>query len=125
MPRKPYPSEIADRFIVRMPEGLRDRIAAAAKANSRSMNSEIVATLEEAYPPEPTIEDVLAYARMLANNFVEAPNYADLRALREAMKDVVEQLQHGAEHGYPEPEIETLKRHWIAEGRIAPEDVDK
>lgn len=45
-----YPSQLADRFQVRMPEGLRDRIREAADANSRSMNAEIVATLEKAYP---------------------------------------------------------------------------
>jgi hypothetical protein len=33
-----------------MSEGLRERIKSAAEANNRSMNAEIVATLEEAYP---------------------------------------------------------------------------
>ena len=33
-----------------MPDGLRGRIAAAAKANGRSMNSEIISVLEEAFP---------------------------------------------------------------------------
>ena len=37
-------------MMVRMSEGLRDRIKAAAEANGRSQNSEIVATLEEMYP---------------------------------------------------------------------------
>ncbi|MFN8681683.1 Arc family DNA-binding protein [Paracoccus sp. P2] len=37
-------------LMVRVPEGLRDRIKAAAEANGRSQNSEIVATLEEKYP---------------------------------------------------------------------------
>ena len=32
--------------MVRMPEGMRDRIAESAKANNRSMNSEIIAMLE-------------------------------------------------------------------------------
>lgn len=50
MARDPYPSEMQDRFIVRMPDGLRGRIALAAKRNGRSMNSEIVAALEERYP---------------------------------------------------------------------------
>jgi hypothetical protein len=45
-----YPSDAADRFQVRLPPGLRERIAETAKANSRSMNSEIVSTLMEAYP---------------------------------------------------------------------------
>lgn len=39
-----------DKFIVRLPEGMRDRIKAAADRNNRSMNAEIVATLEEKYP---------------------------------------------------------------------------
>lgn len=45
-----YPSEAADRFQVRLPDGMRDRIKAAAEANNRSMNAEIVAVLEEKYP---------------------------------------------------------------------------
>lgn len=45
-----YPSELAERFQVRMPDGLRDRIKAAADANNRSMNAEILATLEREYP---------------------------------------------------------------------------
>lgn len=41
-----YPSETADRFQVRLPDGMRDRIKAAADANNRSMNAEIVARLD-------------------------------------------------------------------------------
>lgn len=37
-----YPSRVADRFQVRMPAGMRPKIAALAKANHRSMNNEIV-----------------------------------------------------------------------------------
>lgn len=47
MERKPFPSETQERFIVRFPDGMRDRIAVAAKANNRSMNAEIVARLEQ------------------------------------------------------------------------------
>jgi hypothetical protein len=37
-----------------MPDGMRERIRAAAESNDRSMNAEIVATLEEKYPaPSP------------------------------------------------------------------------
>lgn len=39
-----------DKFVVRLPDGMRDRIKAAAEANNRSMNAEIVATLQEKYP---------------------------------------------------------------------------
>lgn len=40
----------ADQFPVRLPDGMRDRIKAAAAANHRSMNSEIVAILERVFP---------------------------------------------------------------------------
>ncbi|MEJ3621046.1 Arc family DNA-binding protein [Brachymonas wangyanguii] len=49
------PSRTADQFVVRLPEGMRDRIAEAAKASGRSMNAEIVARLKESFG-EPTVE---------------------------------------------------------------------
>lgn len=42
----------AEQFTVRFPDGLRDRIKVAAESNGRSMNAEIVATLEDAYPED-------------------------------------------------------------------------
>lgn len=44
------PSRTSDQFIVRLPDGLRERIKTAADVSNRSMNAEIVATLETAYP---------------------------------------------------------------------------
>ena len=44
---KEFPSDKADKFVVRFPDGMRERIRAAAEANNRSMNAEIVARLEE------------------------------------------------------------------------------
>lgn len=43
----------SERFMLRLPDGMRDRIKAAAEANNRSMNAEIVAALTEKFP-EPT-----------------------------------------------------------------------
>lgn len=42
-PRSPQTS---DKFILRLPDGMRSEIAAEAKANGRSMNAEIVARIE-------------------------------------------------------------------------------
>lgn len=39
-------SRALDKVIVRLPDGMRDRLKDAAKANNRSMNAEIVARLE-------------------------------------------------------------------------------
>jgi hypothetical protein len=46
-----YPSQLAERFQIRMPDGLRDKIRAAAEENKRSMNTEIIARLEESFNP--------------------------------------------------------------------------
>ena len=61
--QKKHPSDLAERFQVRMPTGLRDRIAEAAKGNGRSMNSEIVARLEAslAKPAGPGSPDEILY----------------------------------------------------------------
>ncbi|AXO90242.1 Arc family DNA-binding protein [Pseudomonas parafulva] len=39
-------SRDADKFVVRLPDGMRDRIGDAARGNNRSMNSEIITRLE-------------------------------------------------------------------------------
>jgi hypothetical protein len=50
MPRKPpAPSDVADKFMLRMPEGMRDRIALEAEKNKRSMNAEIIDRLEATF----------------------------------------------------------------------------
>ncbi|MBD9540149.1 Arc family DNA-binding protein [Ensifer sp. ENS04] len=40
-----YVGRGAEQYMLRMPKGMRDEIAAAATANGRSMNSEIIARL--------------------------------------------------------------------------------
>lgn len=47
-----FPSQEMDRFNVRLPTGMRDAIAERAKANGRSMNSEIVQILQDALDNE-------------------------------------------------------------------------
>lgn len=47
--KNPYPSDQADKVLVRMPDGMRDRLKEAAKANNRTMNAEIVARLESTF----------------------------------------------------------------------------
>jgi hypothetical protein len=59
------PSRDKNKYIVRFPPGLRDRIARAAKGNRRSMNQEIVSLLELHYPEPPTIEESNAELNLL------------------------------------------------------------
>jgi len=48
MDKKNFPSTEADKFIVRLPAGMRARIAESAKSNNRSMNAEVVGLLQQA-----------------------------------------------------------------------------
>ncbi|RBO89670.1 Arc family DNA-binding protein [Pseudochrobactrum asaccharolyticum] len=43
------PSRSLDKVIVRLPDGMRDRIREAAENNNRSMNAEIVSRLEASF----------------------------------------------------------------------------
>lgn len=46
-------------FRLRIPKDLKDRVEAAASRMHRSMTAEIVATLEEKYPPEDDLRELL------------------------------------------------------------------
>lgn len=48
---KPAVTRESDRFIVRLPDGMRDRLSASARESGRSMNAEVVARLQASYEP--------------------------------------------------------------------------
>lgn len=52
-----------DKFIVRLPSGMRDQISKDAKSNNRSMNAEIVARIANS-SPEKTLRDEFAMAAL-------------------------------------------------------------
>ncbi len=88
-----YPSELAERFQVRLPMGMRDRIKAAAEANNRSMNAEIVATLEEKYPAPKMDFDTIVSGSLFWSVFA-APSWD---AKQELLENANREL---AEHGF-------------------------
>lgn len=51
-------SRNADKFVVRLPDGLRERIAEAAKRDGRSMNSQIVNLLDTFYGETPMFTSI-------------------------------------------------------------------
>jgi len=100
MEKKPYPSETQERFIVRFTEdGMRDRIAEAAKAAGRSMNAEIVHRLESSFR---SVDVENAASILIENNHLrerlEGRERADsindwvLTTLAKYLRDAVEQL---------------------------------
>lgn len=53
----------SDRFMLRLPDGMRDRLKDEAAKNNRSMNAEIIARLEASFAPEaPELASGLAEA---------------------------------------------------------------
>ncbi|WP_439889085.1 Arc family DNA-binding protein [Pseudomonas sp. MBLB4123] len=52
-----YSSRTADKFVVRLPDGMRERIADVARNHHRSMNSEIIARLEQSMLQEGALDD--------------------------------------------------------------------
>lgn len=43
-----FPSQLMDKFNLRLPNGMRDAVAKRAERNGRSMNSEIIAIIDTA-----------------------------------------------------------------------------
>ena len=71
MAKEKYPSEQQERFIVRLPDGMRDRIKAAAERNNRSMNAEIVARIESSFiQPPPFGGDVTAQMEAIVERVI-------------------------------------------------------
>jgi len=56
----PYPSQLADRINIRVPDGLRERLKEAGALSGRSMNSEIVARLEQSFDAPRTLDPAIA-----------------------------------------------------------------
>ncbi len=60
MPSSAHTGRESDKFNLRLPDGMRDRIAEAAKASGRSMNSEIVYRLEQTFFASDNVDEVYA-----------------------------------------------------------------
>ena len=107
MDKKPFPSETQERFIVRLPDGMRDRIAETAKTNGRSMNSEIVSRLWESFEGSPELE------RLREMLETEAKTADALR--HELYLKTAELELHQRASGLPEPfrsDIEHTANEW-------------
>lgn len=66
------PSRGSEQFVARFPDGMRDRIKAAAKANGRSMNAEIIIRLSESFSREDDLAIPAAYYSGAAIDRIEA-----------------------------------------------------
>ncbi|WP_370275112.1 Arc family DNA-binding protein [Pararhodobacter marinus] len=73
----------SDKFMLRLPDGMRERIKSAADANGRSMNAEIVATLEEKFPePSPRHDLRTLLKASLEVSHADQPAHSSSAALK-------------------------------------------
>lgn len=80
-------------FGVRMPPALKDRVQAAAKANNRSMNAEIVATLEEKYPAPVVYEFDIELAEKIIHDLKVVKEKIDLAPNAELRNDFLRRYE--------------------------------
>lgn len=81
MSRKPYPSELADKVLVRLPDGMKVKLLESAHANNRSLSAEVVARLETSFGTD-------EFTRLARENGVLDPAYEDaIRSFAKTMFD--------------------------------------
>ena len=126
MEKKPQQSESrdADKYVVRFPDGMRDRIAEEAKANNRSMNAEIIARLEQSLGP---ISDEASAMRAIKSLMEYGKKYEFLVSINitdEPEKILAKAIKNGSlppdatldDLDNPGAAIERMERERVAKG---------
>jgi hypothetical protein len=98
----------SDKFMLRLPDGMREQISLAAEANARSMNSEIVARLSE------SLNQGFGEGLLRLHLFVSAPheklNAADvLEAYAKFLREEAAKLMDQEAAQLAEQEVENLR----------------
>lgn len=95
------PNDELDKFLLRMPDGLRERIKLAADANNRSMNAEIVSALEATFP-----EEVYRYTEVKLVHELDQI----LEKISEVRNSVIAQVEETVTEDFKSEAIEPLKK---------------
>lgn len=106
---KNFPSVTADKFVVRLPDGMREQIAEVAKANNRSMNAEVVARLQDSLEGNAQSDVAYVIKRLQVEMLFLEAKYFRERSLAYRFANA---LRYVAEHGeipvWHEPGTEEL-----------------
>lgn len=108
MKKEQYPSEAADRYIVRFPEGMRDEIKHAAEASGRSMNAEIIQRLKSSVEDEDVLKLLLPPETERALFTDAAVN--DMEAEERAVQILQANYGHGGEYTASLSRVEGLAK---------------
>ncbi|MCQ0990351.1 Arc family DNA-binding protein [Jiella marina] len=87
------PAQPQDKYVLRLPDGMRDRIKAAADVNNRSMNAEIIARLEGSFIDDAS-EQIERQDRMLSEQTAAFLSLAEeLRETKSNMTRIERELK--------------------------------
>jgi hypothetical protein len=82
------PAHSLDKFVLRLPEGMREKIGVAARANRRAMNAEIVNRLERSFVdapagalPEDVVKAILETRELVGRHSLGRTFAQDARAI--------------------------------------------
>lgn len=93
MIRKPVQPQ--DKYVLRLPDGLRDRIKAHAKRYGRSMNTEIVRVLEREYPEPESLKDRLRDLMEFRSMLEQGAADDTLRAIADTIEVMLNDIADG------------------------------
>lgn len=106
----------SEQFMLRMPDGMRDRIRAAAEANGRSMNGEVIKTLEQAYPGNKEINQTAAEIVRLADALrseddpsKKADIISELQDMDQVLRNELDELRRGISVDFDKYFLNSLK----------------
>lgn len=113
-----YPSDAAERFQIRLPPGLRDRIKAYAERHGRSMNTEIVRVLEREFPETWPLSVQITSLVSLSNALKETIGTEEVNKLGDKLLATVEGIASGRVKGVDDAtrtEVASWLHEWKAE----------
>lgn len=94
-----------DKYVLRLPDGMRERIKKAAERSGRSMNAEIILALEHYFPPEPSLEDVIERVHSAIDQAKITGGLPYRQVLIDALESLSERLTSGLEFDQHTPRL--------------------
>lgn len=98
----------ADQYMLRFPPGLRDRIKAAAEDHGRSMNEEIIRTLEKEYPEPWSLDQRFGDLAALMRAFRSVRGHE--KAIDAISEEILQTAQGIADGAVPEMDEQSRRK---------------
>lgn len=111
MEKRTHPSDLADKFMLRLPPGMRETLKEAAEENGRSMNAEIVQRLKSSLPNGDNQACTVEFERNLWREIFQQSDLAETTPER-LIAGIVEDALRGMtdDHSFPLQASEEILR---------------